>query len=229
MLRISAAASFSTLVARVSSRSAPVDETGVAAPMLDPGAITAKFAAAVRNVPADPACAPWGETYTTTGRGAASSRSTMSRVAPSMPPGVSSLMTSTVAPVFSASPIARRMYRSLTGLITPSIVITSACGPSPPWAIALPATGPKMPARIASAERVSTSLRRASRVQPLRTAISLLFHFIRLCNIDYTVFPGKDKSPLSNFPVGRPLPGGLEIRFTFWAWNLFDRCPRISD
>ena len=62
MLRIRAAASFSTLLARVSSRSSPVDETGVAAPMFDPGAMTAKLAAAVIKVPADPACAPRGET-----------------------------------------------------------------------------------------------------------------------------------------------------------------------
>ena len=62
MLRISAAAAFSILLARVSSKSRPVEETGVAAPMLVPGAMTAKLAAAVINVPAEPAPAPCGET-----------------------------------------------------------------------------------------------------------------------------------------------------------------------
>ena len=62
MLRISAAASFSTLLAKVSPKSCPVDDTGVAAPMFVPGAITAKLAAAVMNVPADPARAPAGDT-----------------------------------------------------------------------------------------------------------------------------------------------------------------------
>ena len=60
MLRIKAAASFSTLLASVSSMSSPVDEIGAAAPILEPGDITAKLAAAAIKVPADPALAPLG-------------------------------------------------------------------------------------------------------------------------------------------------------------------------
>ena len=79
-----------TLLASVSSRSSLVEETGVAAPMLVPGAMTAKLAAAVMNVPAEPARAPRGETYTATGTWASRSSPTISRVELSKPPGVSS-------------------------------------------------------------------------------------------------------------------------------------------
>ena len=81
----------------MSSRSSPVEDTGLAAPMLVPGAMTAKLAAAVIKVPADPALAPPGVTYTATGMGDSSRSSTIFRVDPSSPPGVSNSMTRSAA------------------------------------------------------------------------------------------------------------------------------------
>jgi len=71
----------------------PVADTGDAAPMLVPGAMTAKLAAVKMNVPADAARAPLGATYTATGTSAASRCWTILRVASYAPPGVSSWMT----------------------------------------------------------------------------------------------------------------------------------------
>ena len=68
--------------------------TGCAAPMLVPGAITATCAARVIKTPAEPARAPEGEMYTTTGTVAASSALQMMRVVESRPPGVSISMIS---------------------------------------------------------------------------------------------------------------------------------------
>ena len=48
-------------------REPPPMPTGCAAPMLEPGAIAATCAASVMNVPAEPAHAPCGATYTTIG------------------------------------------------------------------------------------------------------------------------------------------------------------------
>ena len=128
MLRIRAAASFSTLLARVSPKSCPPEATGVAAPILVPGAITAKLAAAVMKVPAEPALAPLGETYTATGTRASNSSSTMSLVEERRPPGVSSSMTTRVAPSSSACSRAREMKRSFTGLMMPSTLSSNTWG-----------------------------------------------------------------------------------------------------
>ena len=54
------------------------------------GAIAATSAASVMNSPADAARAPFGDTYTTTGIGAAMMSLTISRIESSSPPGVSS-------------------------------------------------------------------------------------------------------------------------------------------
>src|SRR5437870_1870483 len=97
MLRMRAAASLVTFSWRVPPMSPPVADTGDAAPMLVPGAIAAKLAAAKMNVPADAARAPLGATYTATGTLAASRRWTILRVASYMPPGVSSWMTKSAA------------------------------------------------------------------------------------------------------------------------------------
>src|SRR4029453_17775794 len=102
MLRMRAAASLVTFSWRVPPMSPPVADTGDAAPMLVPGAIAAKLAAAKMNVPADAARAPLGATYTATGTLAASRRWTILRVASYMPPGVSSWMTKSAARSCSA-------------------------------------------------------------------------------------------------------------------------------
>ena len=67
--------------------SSPWPPTGVAAPMLVPGAIAATCAASVMNVPALAARLPAGATHTITGSGASSTALTISRVASSEPPG----------------------------------------------------------------------------------------------------------------------------------------------
>jgi hypothetical protein len=78
--------------------SEPSAEIGVAAPMFVAGAMAATCAASVTNVPALAARLPDGPTHTSTGTSAASSAWTMSRVASSEPPGVSSSMTTASAP-----------------------------------------------------------------------------------------------------------------------------------
>ncbi len=90
--------SFMTFSPRSSGMSWPSEEMGVAAPMLVAGAIDATWAARVRKVPALAARAPAGPTQTMTGTSADSSDWTMSRVASSEPPGVSSSMTTAAAP-----------------------------------------------------------------------------------------------------------------------------------
>jgi hypothetical protein len=62
----------------------------VAAPMVVPGAIAARWAAKVISAPAEAARAPEGVTYTITGRSAARNALTTSRMEVSNPPGVSS-------------------------------------------------------------------------------------------------------------------------------------------
>jgi uncharacterized membrane protein len=87
--------------------SPPSPETGVAAPMLVPGAIAAMLAATVMNTPADPARDPDGYTNTITGMGLFSRVVVMSRVACNSPPGVSSSTTNAPAFAFTASACAR--------------------------------------------------------------------------------------------------------------------------
>ena len=62
MLRMKALVSALILRERVDGMSPPSDLTGEAAPMVVPGAMTAKLAAAVMKVPADAARAPAGPT-----------------------------------------------------------------------------------------------------------------------------------------------------------------------
>ena len=148
MLRIRAAASLVTLLAMVSSSFWPPDATGVAAPMLVPGAITAKWAAAVIKVPAEPARAPGGETYTATGTRAVSSSSTIFRVELSSPPGVSRWIITRAAWSSSAWRRVRAINRSFTGLMIPSTVMTS------PWGVGdLANTGPARPRAAVSSDR----------------------------------------------------------------------------
>ena len=58
-----------TLASIVSPISSPEPPTGLAAPMAVSGAIAAACPARVSSVPAEPAMAPAGATYTTTGTG----------------------------------------------------------------------------------------------------------------------------------------------------------------
>ena len=97
MARMSAAAALVALSDRVSGRSSPPLPTGVAAPMLVLGAITATCAAAVMKVPAEAACAPRGETKTTVGTVALSRDSDILRVEERRPPGVFNRMITTSA------------------------------------------------------------------------------------------------------------------------------------
>jgi uncharacterized membrane protein len=80
-----AAASLITL----SEISPPCRSTGVAAPMVVPGAIAATWAAKVMIAPAEAARAPEGVTYITTGMSATRNALTISRMEVSSPPGVS--------------------------------------------------------------------------------------------------------------------------------------------
>ena len=80
-------------------------DTGCAAPMWVPGAITATSAASAMMKPAEAARAPDGPTKTTTGVRAAIIRDTIVRVESSRPPGVRSTRTVTAAPVVSARAI----------------------------------------------------------------------------------------------------------------------------
>jgi hypothetical protein len=90
MASAKAAASFTTL----SLTSAPSSETGVDAPIAVPGAMAATCADNAMSAPAEPARAPWGLTYATTGTSAARNPWTMSRIDSSSPPGVSISTTS---------------------------------------------------------------------------------------------------------------------------------------
>ena len=95
-----------TLSLSVGGSSPPDELTGDAAPMLVAGAITAKLAATVMNVPADAACAPAGETKTATGARDPRIASIMLRMESARPPGVSSSITISAAPSSAALSIA---------------------------------------------------------------------------------------------------------------------------
>ncbi len=93
-----AIASFLTFSPSVPPMSSPVPEMGLAAPMLVPGAIQARCAARVMNVPALAARPPAGATHTMTGSGASRKAPVIVWVASRLPPGVFSLTTTTSAP-----------------------------------------------------------------------------------------------------------------------------------
>ncbi len=76
----------------------PSLEMGLAAPMLVPGAIQARCAASVMNVPALAARPPAGATQTMTGTSASRNVLVIDCVASRLPPGVLSLTTTTSAP-----------------------------------------------------------------------------------------------------------------------------------
>ena len=130
MLRMKARVSSSIFRASVSGRSAPPAPTAAAAPMLVPGAITAKLAAAATKVPAEAALAPAGDTYTATGTCASRSRSTISRVESTRPPGVSKRMTASETPSSRALSSPRAMWAEDSGSMAPSISMTSTVGSS---------------------------------------------------------------------------------------------------
>ena len=102
---------------------------GVAAPMLVAGAMEATCAARVRNVPALAARAPAGPTQTITGTSAESSACTISRVASSEPPGVSSSMTTAAAPSFTARSMPARRYSAMIWSTTPLVGSTMTVPP----------------------------------------------------------------------------------------------------
>jgi hypothetical protein len=126
--RAYAAASEAAFFAVVSSIASPDPDTGVAAPMWVPGAMTATSAASARMKPADAARAPDGPTNTTTGARDASMRDTMARVESSSPPGVRRMMITTAAPDVSASFTASVRYSADTGWMMPSNSATTAMG-----------------------------------------------------------------------------------------------------
>ena len=167
MLRISAAASLKTLDLRVSGRSSPEDPTGLAAPMLVPGAMTAKVAAAVMNVPAEAACAPRGDTNTTEGTSAFSKCWVILRVESRRPPGVSSLIMIRIASSSSARRTSRAMKRSVTELIMPLTSRTRTCRC---WACATP-TKPRATAPIRISVTSGRNTRSAARFGLASSAI----------------------------------------------------------
>ena len=152
--RRKAAASWEALRSRVSGRSSP-RPTGDAAPMFVTGAMAAACAAAVRNVPAEAACAPSGATYTTTGVSELRMASTISLVESRRPPGVSSRMTSIRAPSSVALAMARFTNLAALGWIASSRSITATWGSAAntaatPWeTIAPPRPSTTRPTAIA--------------------------------------------------------------------------------
>ena len=113
--RAYAARSSADFLAIVSSIFSPVPLTGCAAPMLVPGAIAATSAAMVMMKPADAACTPAGDTYTTTGVRLTIIRETMDRVESTRPPGVLRVKTRSEAPSASARSMASIMNSADTG------------------------------------------------------------------------------------------------------------------
>ena len=98
---------------------------GCAAPIVVPGAIAARLAAIVTNIPADAALAPDGATYTITGSGAPSRSSTSLRVVLNKPPGVSNSMTNARALRACAALIDCSTKSATAGLIDASTSITT--------------------------------------------------------------------------------------------------------
>ena len=88
--------------------SPPVLLTGAAAPMFVAGAMYARCAASVMNVPALAARAPEGATQTMTGSGASRNDCLISFIAVMLPPGVSSCTTTAAAPSAAALAIPSR-------------------------------------------------------------------------------------------------------------------------
>src|SRR5690606_42026631 len=91
--------------------------------MFEPGAMAATCAAIVMNMPADPARAPLGATWTITGNGAPRNCRTTSRMASIRPPGVSRVTITAAQRSFVATVMARSRWAAVAPLITP---LTSA-------------------------------------------------------------------------------------------------------
>lgn len=104
--------------------------TGWAEPMLVDGAMAATLAATVMKTPADPARAPDGETYTTTGMGEASILVMMRRMAVSRPPGVFISMMRAAAPSLTEASMTRVMYCAIIVSTVPSREATLTWRPS---------------------------------------------------------------------------------------------------
>jgi len=92
--------------------------------MLVPGAIAATCPAMVMKVPAEPAQAPCGATYTSTGTRALSIAWITSLVDSTSPPGVSSWSSSASAPACSARAMPFTMWSAEAGLMEPEITTT---------------------------------------------------------------------------------------------------------
>src|SRR5678815_834635 len=118
---IKATASLVTLVFMVES-DAPCKDTGWEAPIFVPGAMAAICDARVIKTPAEPACAPAGEIYTTTGTEEVSMLLTMVLVEVNNPPGVFRCNKTQVAFSVSALSIALLMYSADAGFMLPSTV-----------------------------------------------------------------------------------------------------------
>src|SRR5512139_233355 len=126
MERMNAAASLVTFSPMTESIP-PCRLTGCAAPMLVPGAIAAMCAASVMNTPADPACAPLGATYTTTGMGDSRRSLTIDRVACNSPPGVFRRSTMRTDPSLAAVEMPRWTYWDVAGVMGPWTVSALTC------------------------------------------------------------------------------------------------------
>jgi hypothetical protein len=109
-------------------RLSPVAETGCAAPMCVPGAMTATSAAIVMTKPAEAARAPEGPTKTTTGAREVIMRETIVRVESTSPPGVRRTKITASAPAVSASSMTLPRYSAEIGWMMPSSSATYTIG-----------------------------------------------------------------------------------------------------
>ena len=126
-----ATASLRTLSPSVPSMSPPVPDTGDAAPMFVPGAMYARFAASVMNVPALAARPPAGATHTMTGTSASRNAAVIRCVASRLPPGVLSSTTTAAAPSVTACSIPSSRYVASTPSTVPVAVSKTTCGCAP--------------------------------------------------------------------------------------------------
>jgi len=133
-----AAASLTTL----SEISPPCRSTGVAAPIVVPGAMAARWAEKVMIAPAEAARAPEGVTYTTTGTRAFRKVWVISRIEASSPPGVSSSTSRAAWPSRSAMRTPSASYSATSGVIGPSTRETRTVGAWPLPPAAEPARSP---------------------------------------------------------------------------------------
>src|SRR5512132_2625121 len=148
-----AAASLSTL----SEISPPWRSTGVAAPMVVPGAIAATWAEKVMIAPAEAARAPEGVTYTTTGTRAFRNAWLISRIEESSPPGVSSSTRKAACPSRWAARTPPASWSATTGVIGPATRVTSTVGACPTAAGAQASSQPNPRSATASSQRTDRS------------------------------------------------------------------------